>query len=104
MMAFLILHWLKMKDENGSLQMTVVQKAQLHVAQLRREASKQRINVSDAIMDMKVGRCRMLTAAITSPLSLQEFVLQAEPDDCLLTGFNSHRPNPFREKSSCILL
>ena len=63
MMAFLILHWLKMKDENGSLQMTVVQKAQLHVAQLRREASKQRINVSDAIMDMKVGRCRMLTAA-----------------------------------------
>ena len=56
MMAFLILHWLKMKDENGSLQMTVVQKAQLHVAQLRREASKQRINVSDAIMDMKVGR------------------------------------------------
>ena len=58
-MAFLTLHWLKIDNENGSPQMTVVQKAQLHVAQLRREASKQRINVSDAIMDMKVGHCRM---------------------------------------------
>ena len=35
-------------------QMTVLQQAQLYVDQLRREASKQRINVSEAITDMKV--------------------------------------------------
>ena len=34
--------------------MTVLQQAQLYVDQLRREAGKQRINVSDAINDMKV--------------------------------------------------
>ena len=37
-------------------QMTVLQQAQLYVDQLRREASKQRINVSEAITDMKVDK------------------------------------------------
>ena len=36
-------------------QLTVLQKAQLYVDQLRREASKQRIPVSDAISDIKVN-------------------------------------------------
>ena len=36
-------------------QMTVLQQAQLYVDQLRREASKQRISVSEAISDMKVN-------------------------------------------------
>ena len=35
--------------------MTVLQQAQLYVDQLRREASKQRITVSEAITDMKVS-------------------------------------------------
>merc|ERR1711939_733491 len=67
-------------------QLSVLQKSQLYVEQLRREASKQRIPVSDAIADMK------------------DFVAQMSSEDCLLTGFNSSRPNPFREKSSCALL
>ena len=36
-------------------QMSVVQQAQVQVEQLRREASKPRINVSQAIEDMKVN-------------------------------------------------
>ena len=35
--------------------MNVLQQAQLYVEQLRREASKTRINVSEAVTDMKVG-------------------------------------------------
>ena len=66
--------------------MTVVQQAQMAVVQLRREASKTRINVSEAVEDMK------------------EFVAASQTEDCLVTGFNSHRPNPFREKSYCVLI
>merc|ERR1712038_880087 len=67
-------------------EMTVLQQAHLYVDQLRREANKTRINVSEAIQDMK------------------SFVLQTENEDCLVTGFSSQKPNPFREKSSCNLL
>ena len=40
--------------ESECVQMNVVQQAQLYVDQLRREASKTRINVSEAVLDMKV--------------------------------------------------
>ena len=46
-------------DWLSAVQMNVLQQAQLYVEQLRREASKTRINVSEAVTDMKVGpgRC-----------------------------------------------
>ena len=54
--------------------------------QLRREAAIKRMLVSKAIED------------------LMKYVVEHEQEDCLLVGFSSQKSNPFREKSSCIVL
>lgn len=56
------------------------------VDQLRREASMQRIMVSQACVD------------------IVKYVTEHEQEDCLLVGFSSQKVNPFREKSSCTVL
>ncbi|XP_034939686.1 guanine nucleotide-binding protein subunit gamma-1 [Chelonus insularis] len=54
--------------------------------QLRREAAIKRINVSKAVED------------------IMKYITEHEQEDCLLVGFSSQKSNPFREKSSCIIL
>ena len=54
--------------------------------QLRREAAIKRISVSKAVED------------------LMKYIMEHEQEDCLLVGFSSQKSNPFREKSSCIIL
>lgn len=54
--------------------------------QLRREAAIKRITVSQAVQD------------------IMKFISDHEQEDCLVVGFSSEKANPFREKSSCILL
>ncbi|XP_026480670.1 guanine nucleotide-binding protein subunit gamma-1-like [Ctenocephalides felis] len=54
--------------------------------QLRREASVKRIPVSQAVAD------------------IVKYINDYEQEDCLLVGFTSQKVNPFREKSSCILI
>lgn len=54
--------------------------------QLRREAAVKRIAVSQAVQDMI------------------KYISEHQRDDCLIVGFSSQKANPFREKSSCILL
>lgn len=54
--------------------------------QLRREAAIKRISVSQAVQD------------------IMKFISDHEQEDCLVVGFSSEKANPFREKSSCILL
>lgn len=56
------------------------------VDQLRREASVQRMPISQACMD------------------IVKYVTEHEQEDCLLVGFSSQKVNPFREKSSCDIL
>jgi len=70
----------------SNAEMTVLQQAHMYVGQLRREANKTRMNVSEAIQDM------------------MNFVEQTQNEDVLVTGFSSQKPNPFREKSSCNVL
>ena len=53
------------------------------VAQLRQEASIKRINVSQAIEDIK------------------KFVIENQSEDILLNGFNNVKQNPYFKKSSC---
>lgn len=60
-----------------------VQNQRVLVEQLRREATMERIPVSEA-----------------SNLIIQ-FILDNEVDDCILNGFSNQKINPFREKSSC---
>lgn len=66
--------------------MSSIQQQRKIVEQLRREASIKRITVSFAIEDMK------------------KYAQDHENGDYLLVGFHSQKANPFREKSSCILL
>ncbi|CAO1424943.1 unnamed protein product [Diamesa serratosioi] len=54
--------------------------------QYRREASIQRMPVSQAVSD------------------IIKYVTEHEQEDCLLVGFSSQKVNPFREKSSCNIL
>uniref|UniRef100_A0A1Q3FIG4 Putative g protein gamma subunit n=1 Tax=Culex tarsalis TaxID=7177 RepID=A0A1Q3FIG4_CULTA len=54
--------------------------------QLRREASIQRVPVTQAVAD------------------IVKYVTEHEGEDCLLVGFSSQKVNPFREKSSCQIL
>ncbi|OTF74691.1 guanine nucleotide-binding protein subunit gamma-1-like protein [Euroglyphus maynei] len=56
------------------------------VEQLRRESHIKRIMVSVAVEDLK------------------KYVLEHASEDYLLVGFHSQKANPFREKSSCVLL
>ena len=53
------------------------------VQQLRQEASMHRIKVSEAIQD------------------LQNFVMEKQCEDVLLTGFASVKQNPYWKKSKC---
>ena len=53
------------------------------VAQLRQEASIKRINVSQAIEDIK------------------KYVIENQNEDILLNGFNNVKQNPYFKKSSC---
>jgi len=54
--------------------------------QLRREAALKRITVSKAIED------------------IMKYITEHEQEDCLLVGFSSQKSNPFREKSTCVVL
>ncbi|XP_044012178.1 guanine nucleotide-binding protein subunit gamma-1-like [Aphidius gifuensis] len=54
--------------------------------QLRREAAIKRITVSKAVED------------------IMKYITEHEQEDCLLVGFSSQKLNPYREKSSCIVL
>lgn len=63
-----------------------LQQQRLIVEQLRREAAMKRVNVSQAIEDIK------------------KFISEHESEDYLLVGFPSQKANPFREKSSCSVL
>lgn len=56
------------------------------VDQLRREATVQRLLVSQVCSD------------------IVKYVSEHEQEDCLLVGFSSQKVNPFREKSSCNVL
>lgn len=62
------------------------QQQRLVTEQLRREASLNRIMVSKAVED------------------IMKYITEHEQEDCLLVGFSSQKSNPFREKSTCILL
>merc|ERR1712025_891655 len=75
---------LKMFPHERKLQQ--IQQQKLMVEQLRRGASINRINVSQACKD------------------LQKFCSDHQNEDFLLKGFASQKQNPFREKSSCTLL
>lgn len=63
-----------------------LQQQRILVEQLRREAAIKRINVSQAIEDLK------------------KYITDNEAEDYLLVGFPSQKSNPFREKSSCSML
>ncbi|KAG4074063.1 hypothetical protein HA402_014268 [Bradysia odoriphaga] len=65
---------------------TNLQQQRSIVDQLRREASSQRLPVSQACAD------------------IVKYVTEHEQEDCLLVGFSSQKVNPFREKSSCTVL
>jgi len=65
---------------------TNLQQQRSIVDQLRREASIQRLPVSQACAD------------------IVKYVTEHEQEDCLLVGFSSQKVNPFREKSSCTVL
>ncbi|ALC41856.1 CG43324 [Drosophila busckii] len=54
--------------------------------QLRREVGVQRIQVSEA--------CH----------AMMQYMMDHEADDCLLSGFNTQKVNPFREKNSCTII
>merc|ERR1711971_15989 len=69
-----------------TVKMSGLQQQLLLVDQLRREAAIKRINVGQAVEDLK------------------KYVSQNEQEDYLLMGFSSQKSNPFREKSSCNLL
>jgi len=66
--------------------MSALQQQRRIVEQLRREANIKRVNVSNAIEDLK------------------KYIEEHENDDYLLVGFHSQKANPFREKSSCVVL
>merc|ERR1711863_131266 len=63
-----------------------LQQQRIMVEQLRREAAIKRVNVSQAIEDIK------------------KYISDHESEDYLLVGFPSQKSNPFREKSSCNVL
>lgn len=65
---------------------TNLQQQRLVTEQLRREAALKRITVSKAVED------------------IMKYITEHEQEDCLLLGFSSQKSNPFREKSTCILL
>merc|ERR1712141_360671 len=60
-----------------------LQQQRIMVEQLSREAAIKRVNVSQAIEDIK------------------KYISDHESEDYLLVGFPSQKSNPFREKSSC---
>ncbi|CAG7836653.1 unnamed protein product, partial [Allacma fusca] len=66
--------------------MSTLQQQRLIVEQLRREAAIRRINVSQAVEDIK------------------KFISDHQRDDCLINGFHPPKNNPFREKSPCSVL
>ena len=76
------------------------------VEQLRREAAIKRINVSQAIEDIKVSNKKksLVRFAHSMIFFLQKFISDHENEDYLLVGFPSQKSNPFREKSSCEVL
>ena len=99
-----------MKYSSHPAQMSGLQQQLLLVDQLRREAAIKRINVGQAVEDLKVlldtdddVHQAILASAINAFL-LQKYVSQNEQEDYLLMGFSSQKSNPFREKSSCNLL
>jgi hypothetical protein len=66
--------------------MSTLQQQRRVVEQLRRESQIKRVNVSIAIEDLK------------------KYIGDHENEDYLLVGFHSQKANPFREKSSCVVL
>lgn len=68
------------------MMITNLQQQRQVTEQLRKEAAIKRIAVSQALVD------------------IMKYITEHEQEDCLLVGFSSQKTNPFREKSSCILL
>ncbi|KAF4521420.1 hypothetical protein B566_EDAN010577 [Ephemera danica] len=68
------------------MMISTVQQQRRVTEQLRREAAVKRMPVSQAVND------------------IIKYINEHQQDDCLLVGFSSQKANPFREKSSCILL
>ncbi|XP_074595384.1 guanine nucleotide-binding protein subunit gamma-1-like [Brevipalpus obovatus] len=66
--------------------MNAIQQQGKLVQQLRTESALQRIKLSVAIEDLK------------------KYVMEHEQDDYLVVGFHSQKTNPFREKSSCLVI
>jgi len=66
--------------------MSTLQQQRRVVEQLRRESQIKRVNVSIAIEDLK------------------KYIGDHENEDYLLVGFHSQKANPFREKTSCVVL
>ena len=54
--------------------MTVLEQAHLYVDQLRREANKTRINVSEAIQDMKVNIFNMNSLGLMAAIASQKAI------------------------------
>ena len=88
--------------------MSGLQQQLLLVDQLRREAAIKRINVGQAVEDLKVldtdDDLDQDILWLWNAFLLQKYVSQNEQEDYLLMGFSSQKSNPFREKSSCNLL
>lgn len=87
------------------MQLSNLQQQRIMVEQLRREAAIKRINVSQAIEDIKVKPTLQMSFKKLIKFSiLQKFISDHENEDYLLVGFPSQKSNPFREKSSCSVL
>ena len=84
--------------------MSSAQQQRKVVEQLRREAAMRRLPASHAIEDLKVGPICCLKDQLTEFAFWQKYIQERESDDCLLVGFHSQKANPFREKSSCLIL
>ncbi|XP_055855661.1 guanine nucleotide-binding protein subunit gamma-1 [Episyrphus balteatus] len=65
---------------------STLQQQRMNVEQLRREAAIERQTISESCAKM------------------MKYITEHEQEDHLLTGFSSQKVNPFREKSSCIVL
>lgn len=83
---FLYFTYISSETSKMDMMASNLQNTRQVVEQLRREASINRIKVSQACED------------------IIKYVTEHETEDCLLVGFSSQKVNPFREKSSCTVL
>jgi len=74
------------KENEAPEELSELELQRLTVDHLRQQARIKPIKISEAIEDMKL------------------FVAANEAEDAFVSGFSSQRPNPFREKKTCIVL